>query len=60
MIKCIYCDEEAEYIFCGQSVCKDHCENISLWDVPSEGEFKKSPLWKYLENKYNKLKGKKK
>lgn len=43
-MRCCYCDKKAEYIMAGFSVCEEHTNRISIWEIPSCKEFKKSPL----------------
>jgi len=50
-MKCIYCDEEAEYVIVGFSVCEIHTGMVSTWDISSHKEFKKGPLWQRIKER---------
>ena len=52
-MKCIYCDKEAKYVLCGFSLCENHTDNISQWDIHSYKKFKKSPLYKRIDLRQN-------
>lgn len=50
-MKCIYCDKDAEYVMDGVSVCEMHTDCISNWSIPSDKEWKKSPLYQRIKER---------